>query len=162
MSFIWWLALGMILIDILLKLLPPVCYWMTMAGLSSGSWSYYVNSSLRSPHRCVYTPRQRLVTFRLDFAAPQDITHNLDLGRYIKKQETTSDTRLILLIPALARYKVMSLTLRYLSCVGLGLSFASSHLKSSTKLVRQKGTKTVFILVLYELTLLQHPNPLCS
>ena len=55
MSFIWWLALGMILIDILLKLLPPVCYWMTMAGLSTGSWSYYVNSSLRSPHRCVHS-----------------------------------------------------------------------------------------------------------
>ena len=48
-----------------------------------------------APHTGVYTPSQPLVTFRL--LSSRDIAHNLDLGRYIKKQETTSDTRLILL-----------------------------------------------------------------
>ena len=126
MSFIWWLLgskgdLNWYFIKCALCLCVIEWQWW---GWAVGHDLIMLNSSQVTQ---VCTPH----ISDIQTLSTQNITHNLDLGRYIKKQETTSDTRLILLHSR--TYKIQGYFWRWWACphcVGLGLSFASSHFKS--------------------------------
>ena len=145
-------ALGVILIVILLKLCPPVCYWMTMADWALGHDLIMLNSShvtRAAPHldtqMCTHLHSGWLVTFRLDstkyYTQFRFRSIHKKTGNHLRHQ-------INLTLPALTRLDTFEADVVCLLCVGL--SFASSHFKSKTKLVRQKGTKTVFTSWFYK------------
>ena len=99
-----------------------------------------------APHTGVYTPSQPLVTFRLlssarHYAQFRFRSIHKKTGNHLRHQ-------INLTLPALTRLDTFEADVVCLLCVGL--SFASSHFKSKTKLVRQKGTKTVFTSWFYK------------
>lgn len=162
MSYIWWLGSRGDLNCYFIKIVPA-CVLLNDNGRTEHwvmillCWTLHMLLPT-STHRCVHTFTRWLVTFRLDFSRHTKYYTQFRFRSIHKKTGNHLRHQINLTLPALTRLDTLKADVCLL-CVGL--SFASSHFKSKTKLVRQKGTKTVFILVLYELTLLiQYPNPL--
>ena len=159
MSFIWWLLgskgdLNWYFIKCALCLCVIEWQWW---GWAVGHDLIMLNSSQVTQ---VCTPH----ISDIQTLSTQNITHNLDLGRYIKKQETTSDTRLILLHSR--TYKIQGWLLLALMSVSSLCGSRSKFCFVSFQILNQIGqtkrdkNRVLILVVLCESSLLHYTNPL--